>query len=272
MSESSIVQIKKDEDTRSKAYLDSKGNLTIGVGFNLTRGDAKESLISAGVHPTDVLEVMKVNGKAITEEQIDGLFQMSLSQAVSDAASIYSNWSTLPVTVRDTLTNMSFQLGRKGLREFKEMNKAVAAEDWGTMQKEMLNSTWAKKDSPARANRLASNISQVKTPKQELTRAVPRALSQQETYKRNLRDSRATEIASFLSREALVTDLAKTIGSIKQPEEEQPKPRVSRLQPGLFEDEKGSKFFVDDKNRMFEIGEDGKKTTVIDPSVFDIED
>ncbi len=54
MSESSIAQLKKDEGTRSKGYLDTEGKLHIGIGFNLTRGDGRESLISVGVHPKDV--------------------------------------------------------------------------------------------------------------------------------------------------------------------------------------------------------------------------
>ena len=57
---------------------------------------------------------------------------------------------------------MSYQLGKTGLSNFKQMRKAVENEDWPTMREEMLDSVWAREQTPTRANRLAKQVSGVK--------------------------------------------------------------------------------------------------------------
>ena len=54
------------------------------------------------------------------------------------------------------LIDMAHQLGKDGLSKFYNMKKALDSGDFETASKEMLNSKWAKKDSPNRAKRNAN--------------------------------------------------------------------------------------------------------------------
>ncbi|MNY66033.1 Phage lysozyme [compost metagenome] len=56
---------------------------------------------------------------------------------------------------KDILTSMGFQMGVSGLAGFKNMLKAIVAEDWNEAVEQMLDSTWAKQ-TPNRAQRHAA--------------------------------------------------------------------------------------------------------------------
>lgn len=267
----SIEQIKKDEGIRPKGYLDEKGILTIGIGFNLTRDDAKEMLIDSGVSPVDVDKIMKVNGKALTEDQIDTLFQMSLLQAEAGAVNSVNNWDEIPQSVKDTLVNMSFQLGRKGLLSFKDMRQSIEKEDWDGMKEEMLDSQWAKKDSPGRAKRLVGQLGDL--PATEKV-SPPKPLNSKQAHRAGKRAILSQELGALLTKDNTVKELggllSKSMEEEEAVEEAPARPKIQRLEQGLFESEDGKRFFVNDKNQMLELGEDNKPIMVIDPTQFDL--
>ena len=226
-----IEQLKKDEGSRPKGYLDDRGVLTVGLGFNLEREDAREQLILAGVKPSEVSNVMKVGGMALTEPQIDSLFQNSLQIAESDMKSIYRNHETLPQTVKDTLINMSYQLGGGGLRKFKKMNVAVSKGDWKGMQAEMKDSEW-NKQVPSRSNRLISGIGKVKLEPQKPITNVGKAKSAKELYDKQVFDKRAKQLASVMSRQAMIKQLAASMQKIEdnKPTTPESKPSIEPIQ------------------------------------------
>ncbi len=217
-SSNGITQIKSDEGIRPKGYLDSKNKLTIGIGFNLTRSDAKEMLILAGVKPSEVSKVMKVNGQALTDKQVDSLFQNSLQEAEKSVKDIYSNYGKMPQTVKDVLVNMSFQIGKEGLRDFDDMRVAVEKGDWKGMQKEMKSSLWAKQTSK-RANRLIGQVGKVKPEPQQPTTNVGKAQSAKKLYDNQLRQERAQKLATVMNRQAQAAQLAEAMGKAQQAEE-----------------------------------------------------
>jgi lysozyme len=53
---------------------------------------------------------------------------------------------------------MSYQLGIAGLMRFKRMWAAIEKEDWILARSEMLDSRWAKYDSPERALEMADKF------------------------------------------------------------------------------------------------------------------
>lgn len=268
-SSSAVAQLKQDEGTRSKAYV-VDGVLHIGIGFNLERGDGREQLILAGVKPTDVDAIMKNGGMAITDEQIDSLFSNSLLQAESTAANYAGNWDTLPQGMRDVLVNMAYQLGPTGLREFKDMKKALDKRDWEGVKREMADSEWAsKKGTPKRAKRLMGNVSElepVAAPAPDIQVNPKSAMIESQ------RQSTADRLGAMLSKQSMIDRMGKALAASQEKEETQEetaKPKMQKLEQGLFEDDNGKKFFVDDKSRLLELGEDNQPKAVIDPSTFD---
>jgi lysozyme len=132
--EDRVVQeeIKKDEGLSLKAYKDTKGIWTIGYGTNL-----------------QTLE--------ITQDMADTLFLDAFNAAVEGAKSIpvYSHLS--PVR-QGVLVCMVYQMGLKGVLNFRNMLAALSEHDYYGAYKEMLDSKWARYDSPARARRMANRM------------------------------------------------------------------------------------------------------------------
>ena len=141
-------EIEFDEGRRSKVYKDSVGKDTIGVGFNLERGDAPEiiSLIGADY------EAIRSGEAELTDAQIDQLKSITISEAAANAEEVVPNFSELSPNRQRALVNMSFNLGRQGLKGFKKMLKAIEEEDWEEAAKQALDSKWAKQVGKRAAN------------------------------------------------------------------------------------------------------------------------
>lgn len=217
-----IAQLKADEGTRSKAYM-IDGVLHIGIGFNLERGDAREQLILAGVSSKDIDAILKKGGASISDEVIDNLFQNTLQAAEKDMKSLYPNHEKMPQDVKDVLVNMSFQLGKKSLRGFTDMNKAIAKGDWKNMQVEMKDSKW-NKDTTTRSNRLIKQIGGVKQEPAPPT-IREKAVSAKKQYDKNLFDQRVTQLANVMSREAMIDQLAGAMQKVEDKKAQEIKPQ-----------------------------------------------
>ncbi len=128
-----IVKLEKelirDEGRKTKPYRDSELILTIGVGWNLEQWGLPDHII-------------------------DQLFTISINRAVTDAKAVIPNFEYLHPARQRVLVNMAFNLGRKRLRGFRLMNRAIAKRRWKEAAKEMLDSKWARQVK-GRAVRLA---------------------------------------------------------------------------------------------------------------------
>ena len=136
-----IDQLKRDEDNRIYVYDDANGKAivpgsvvvghpTIGIGRALDRqglSDGERSYIFAN-------DIVRVRG-ALEEH-----FPWALG--LSDAR-------------QGVLLNMIFQMGAEGLTEFRSFLQACIKGDVDAAHDAMLDSKWAKVQSPQRATRLS---------------------------------------------------------------------------------------------------------------------
>lgn len=115
-------------------YLDSKGNPTIGVGFLLTRSDARQALETAGVPPAQVASVI-AGDLPLSQEQIAALFRYSFAPIQSEARSVLGHgiYDALSDARRFVMCDMDYNLGETGLQRFTEMlsfiNRAQTAKN-----------------------------------------------------------------------------------------------------------------------------------------------
>ena len=124
--------LERDEGRRRFAYDDRnglallpgqmlRGQLTIGVGWNLT-------------------------ARGLPETVIDRLLDLSISSAEQDVLAILGVL-TWPTTISEprqrALTNMAFNLGRTKLTKFTRMWAAVRAGEWDAAAQYALASKWA---------------------------------------------------------------------------------------------------------------------------------
>ena len=149
-----IPRIKKHEGVKPKKYTDSRGIPTVGVGFNLRRPDADKKLKSVGANPIKV----KQGKQSLTDYQMDTLLMGDLKTANQSASELVPNITSHPDRIQGVLTEMAFNLGKKGLSEFKNFLGLINTKKYDEASKEMLRSTWGKQVGK-RAQTLAGIVS-----------------------------------------------------------------------------------------------------------------
>lgn len=123
------AELVRDEGLRLKAYRDTVGKLTIGVGHNLD---------DVGISYAAAMQMLE-------DDILDVMGQMN---------SKLEWWATLDDARQRALANMAFNLGINGLLGFHHMLAAAKAGDFEEAANQMLSSKWAQQVG-ARAVRLA---------------------------------------------------------------------------------------------------------------------
>lgn len=130
-------QLREDEGEKLTAYKDSKGLLTIGVG---------------------ILIDSSVPGAGITKEESTYLLRNRIASKTAEVERALPWVSTLSAVRKSVLINMAFQMGTAGLLGFKNTLAAIEKGQWQAASVGMLDSKWARTDSPNRAQRLAKQM------------------------------------------------------------------------------------------------------------------
>lgn len=132
-------QIKEHEGVRKKAYKDSLGNWTIGVGHLIKLPDEHN--------------LLKVS---LADVHVDQLFLIDLNQAIDDARK-FIDADDVPEEVFEVVVNMAFNLGLTKLLQFKKFQQALKEKDFVKASEEMLDSRWARQ-LPNRSQELADIV------------------------------------------------------------------------------------------------------------------
>ncbi|WP_160150595.1 glycoside hydrolase family protein [Nonomuraea solani] len=123
-----------------KVYVDTEKHPTVGIGFNLDRGDAREKLAAVGANYDDVLA-----GRAtLTQMQITMLFEGDLATALAAARRIVPQFESLSMARQAALVDMVFNLGPTGLANFHQLLAALARGGYEDAAQSMINSVWAR--------------------------------------------------------------------------------------------------------------------------------
>ena len=125
-------EVANDEGFMPIPYRCTSGKLSIGYGTNIQDG--------------------------ITKDEALLLMRHRLGKVVAALESRLPFWSKLTDERRRVLANMGYQLGIAGLMGFKRMLAGLSRGDYEAAAREMLDSKWARQDSPGRARRLAERM------------------------------------------------------------------------------------------------------------------
>jgi len=126
-------RLKKHEGVRLKPYRDSKGLLTIGVGRCLET-------------------------KGITNDEVDFLLQNDMVEAIRLVKERLPWTWDLDDNRFSVLVEMAFQMGIGGLLTFSNFLSYLLQRNYQMAALAMLDSKWAKEDSPKRALELSEII------------------------------------------------------------------------------------------------------------------
>lgn len=130
--------ITKNEGKRNIVYLDSLGIKTIGVGFNLTRPDARDKITNVGADYDQVLS----GSQQLTDDQINTLLSQDIANVVSDLNTIFGDITSFPDNVQLVLQDTRFNLGPNRFRGFVHFITAVKASNWTEASNQLKNSSW----------------------------------------------------------------------------------------------------------------------------------
>lgn len=128
-----------NEGRRRGRYFDSLGNPSIGIGFNLERGDAIPKLTKLGADWRGILD----GTDELTDPQVDQLFDWCFAEALEFAKKAFPNWQELLLEAWSVVVDMCFQLSMR-VYGFKHMRAAIARLDYTAAMSEMRNSLYAK--------------------------------------------------------------------------------------------------------------------------------
>lgn len=109
------VQLVQHEDRKTHPYTDTAGNLTIGVGRNLT-------------------------DRGLRDSEIAFMLDNDIDEAHAICTQLFPGFATLSESRQHALIDMAFNLGEPRLRKFVKMKAAVDARDFDRAAAEILDS------------------------------------------------------------------------------------------------------------------------------------
>lgn len=124
-----LPTVMKDEGFRRKPYRCTAGVLTIGYGTNLEEG--------------------------LDDDEAMFLLEHRLAKREHECRQAFPWFDRLGPVRQGVIVRMAYQLGTAGVMEFRNMRRALEAGDYAAAADAMLDSKWARHDSPARAQREA---------------------------------------------------------------------------------------------------------------------
>lgn len=133
-----IDLLTRHEGFRAYSYRDTKGKLTIGIGFNLDAPGAEARCAAAGVD----YKAVSFGGHGITLAQAQALLDEGITVAQDQALCAVVGFTDMPEVVQLVVLDMLFNMGRERFLGFHRMIIALEAHDWRQMVNEMRQSDW----------------------------------------------------------------------------------------------------------------------------------
>jgi lysozyme len=139
-------ELKREEGEKLKIYRCTQGYLTVGIGHKIVRGDQ---------------EYQKAVGTPITQARSTQLFEADVKRTLEELDKKIPWLKLQPPEVIRAVTNMAFQMGVKGVQNFRQMLQNLLDKDYEMAYTNGLRSLWARQ-TPGRARRVMTMIRNVK--------------------------------------------------------------------------------------------------------------
>jgi lysozyme len=139
-------QLKIDEGVKYEIYKDHLGYDTFGIGHLVVKED---------------VEFGQSVGTKVSEDRVNKVFEKDVQKMIKEAKILFPNFDSLPEEAQQVIVNMTFNMGRPRLSNFKKFIAYINESKWEEASKEMLNSAWAKQVGK-RAQRLSDRIKIIK--------------------------------------------------------------------------------------------------------------
>jgi len=112
-----LAELTQDEGREPHGYVDTRGNITVGIGRNLT-------------------------GSCLSDDEIMLLYDNDVAAATSALDFSAPWWRTLPANAQRVMVNLTFNMGWAKLAGFHLFLHAIQAGDWADAAVQLKNSAW----------------------------------------------------------------------------------------------------------------------------------
>lgn len=151
-----IENIKKHEGFKSKPYIDilvKKTPEKYGISKSLMR------ILSRHLHKLKL--TFGYGFTFLTKEEADAVLEIRVKKVIKELEKNEPFLNKLPIEKQEILVEMAYQIGVSGVLKFQNMWIALKKFDYESAADEMLDSKWAKKDTPKRAKELSVGMRKV---------------------------------------------------------------------------------------------------------------
>ena len=131
-----INSVKENEGYRSSVYKDSLGIDTIGYGF-------------------------AIKDLELDEDICEEILKRKLERLIDRVQKKWGWIINLPQEAQEVMYEMCYQMGVSGVSKFKKTLLYLESHEFRMASKEMLDSKWARSDSPQRAKRMSDIIKEL---------------------------------------------------------------------------------------------------------------
>jgi GH24 family phage-related lysozyme (muramidase) len=126
------------EGNKSCVYKDSLGIPTVGIGFNMKRGDARTIFANNGINYDNVL-----SGKTcLTPAQVTALFNNDLAWARRGAGNCIPNLLSHHQCIQNVLIDMTFNMGERSLCGWPIFTSQIQRKDYADAADNMQSTRW----------------------------------------------------------------------------------------------------------------------------------
>lgn len=136
--ERAVTFIEPFEGRRHRAYRDSRGNMTVGVGFNLDRDGAAADLKK--LLPGVGYRALRRGDIALTDTQIDTLLRHDAQRAIDTARRQVTEFDSLPLDAQLIVIDMTYNTG--SLHKWRRFRAALDRQDYAAAADSMHRSLW----------------------------------------------------------------------------------------------------------------------------------
>lgn len=147
------TQVGRDSNGFWTTHPDAGGE-AIGFGHRITPAEMKSGMINIQGERVSFRE-------GLSDQQVDALFQQDVQKHANAANKIIEKkgLENLPPEIKDVIFQMVYQMGASGVANgWPSFFKALKNQDYAKASEIMVNSKWAKEDSPERAQDLAQIV------------------------------------------------------------------------------------------------------------------
>lgn len=126
------------EGRHHRAYRDSRGHLTIGIGFNLDRPGAAEDIRQ--LLPGASYHALRRGDVTLTDAQIDTLLRHDAQRAIDTARRQIKDFDALPIQAKLIIIDMTYNTG--SLHKWRNFRAALTRQDYAAAARAMQDSHW----------------------------------------------------------------------------------------------------------------------------------